>query len=154
MKKTDIAIMLFKATKEAGVYKDIMLYLRLLNKVKEAMDESELNDFSQRCEKIIDLNFPAKIKKIIEDYFGISDISIKNKMRKYAHARMMYAYFCMKIKDEKFNEVPIRIIANHINRNHATIIYGNERIKDLLSIKDEVALFDVKNLNNLINFEL
>ena len=154
MKKTDIAIMLFSAIKEADKYKDSTLYLRLLNRVKETMSKAEAVDFSQRCEKVIGVNFPAKVKKIVEDYFGISDISIKNKMRKYAHARMLYAYFCMKIKDEKFNEIPIRIIARHINRDHSTIIYGNERIKDLLFIKDEVALFDVKNLNNLINFEL
>lgn len=70
------------------------------------------------------------IKSIVEDISKEKDISLKVKTAYIVDCRFAYFGLCQKYK--RFMNYPsLMVIANHVQRNHATAIYGTNQFKYL-----------------------
>lgn len=74
------------------------------------------------------------IKKTVERVSNIKDISIKNRSRYLTDCRFVYCGLVNAFKEDLGHPSLVKV-GNHINRNHATIIHGTNKFKDLYNVK-------------------
>jgi len=149
MKKTDIALILYRASQNST--NEAYLYLNCLNRIKATMTKEENKELSERIANEKNNDFYKKIKSVIDDYFNL-DISVNTNKKKYTYPKQLYFYFCFLYWEKE--RVTARQITSYVNREHASLYTGYNKIKGLLYIKDTEVVIDVKNLTELINFEI
>lgn len=71
----------------------------------------------------------------------------KTRLRKYAYARHLFAYFC-----RIYTKDSLSIIGKFINKNHATMIHSNKQITGWLEC-DEIVKNDVKKIKTQLNLK-
>lgn len=71
----------------------------------------------------------------------------KTRLRKYAYARHLFAYFC-----RIYTKDSLSIIGKFINKNHATMIHSNKQIIGWLEC-DELVRNDVKKIKTQLNLK-
>lgn len=71
----------------------------------------------------------------------------KTRLRKYAYARHLFAYFC-----RIYTKDSLSIIGKFINKNHATIIHSNKQVIGWLEC-DEIVKNDVKKIKTQLNLK-
>lgn len=89
------------------------------------------------------------IETVVCQYYNIdySDLKSKERKKENAKARGIFFYF-----SEKFCNLSLQKIGNHVNRNHSTVIYwlnliSNEKniYKDLANELREIEIILLKN---------
>ena len=88
-----------------------------------------------------------EILDIVSTYYNVSesDIKSKSRLRRYVIPREKYAYLAIQYTGLTFEK-----ISSFINRNHATIIYFNTKVKDELINYDDTKE-DISKLSILID---
>tara|TARA_B100000965_G_C19152065_1_gene566458 strand:+ start:101 stop:535 length:435 start_codon:yes stop_codon:yes gene_type:complete len=71
------------------------------------------------------LTMLKQIKKLVENYYNIQDISVKNRRPKFVEARVVYSIIVRQNSNYTLSE-----IGNLINRDHSSICHYNEKIYD------------------------
>lgn len=146
MKKTEVALALYKAARENET--EQYLYLNCLDKIKATMTDKENKELSEKIETFTKEKIYIPIKKAVETYFGV-DITNKSRKPKYSYPRHLYCYFCYKMG----SEITEREIADYIGISRPSVVTGKDSIEDLIFIKDSDTLKDIEKIKELINFE-
>jgi chromosomal replication initiation ATPase DnaA len=90
------------------------------------------------------------ILKTICEHLEMNFEDVKNRktrLRKYAYARHIFAYFCRIYTKDSFS-----IIGKFIKKNHATILHSNKQIIGWLEF-DELVKNDVKKITTQLNLK-
>lgn len=84
----------------------------------------------------------STILEVILKYFKISEAELRmvNRTEKIVYARQLYFYLCRKLTEVGYAE-----IGKSINRDHTTVIHGENKIKSQEKIYTNVAK-DIENL--------
>lgn len=85
------------------------------------------------------------IINVICNYFNINKktLNLKTRKREIAEARQFYFYFARKL-----TTCSLELIGSYVNRDHATVIHGYNRIKSFKHIGFKPLIFDIINLEN------
>tara|TARA_R110001632_G_scaffold1171_4_gene4729 strand:- start:1256 stop:1666 length:411 start_codon:yes stop_codon:yes gene_type:complete len=96
-----------------------------------------------------ELNKKIVLKTICEHLeMNFEDVkNRKTRLRKYAYARHLFAYFC-----RIYTKDSLSIIGKFINKNHATMIHSNKQIIGWLEC-DELVRNDVKKIKTQLNLK-
>jgi len=85
----------------------------------------------------------TNIKEIINKYFEL-DISKKTRQREYIEARFIYFTLV-----KKYTGLSLAAIAKTTSQNHATVLHGIKKLKDLM-LHDKRLKFNYKLLDNKV----
>lgn len=91
------------------------------------------------------------LKSICNDLGVLNPESVKTKSRDqlYVRIRQLYFYYCC-----NSNLFSLTKIGNEVNRDHSTVLFGRNKVHDLLSIYDKSILKDIEyteqNVNRII----
>ena len=96
------------------------------------------------------------IKKDIESYLFINDISIKKRSREITDARKLFCYVCYYFFKDNYKD-----ITEELNLNHDTFIYHKNTYKEMLKFNfaphkelAELLIKKYNSLNEIININV
>ena len=90
------------------------------------------------------------ILKVICEHLEMDFDQVKNRktrLREFAYARHLYAYFCRIYTKDSFS-----IIGKFLKKNHATILHSNKQVIGWLEF-DELVRNDVKIIKTQLNLK-
>lgn len=78
-----------------------------------------------------------QILALVSEQLGVSviDICSHNRQRDIAEARMIYSYM---VRQVSIIAIGCTIAAKVINHDHATVLFGNKSVQNLLDAKDKI----------------
>ena len=92
---------------------------------------------------------PARVMKIICEYFNISEDEIKATTRKRYITTARYIFFWCMMEYKKYFYLPLNDIGKFARGNHCHVLAGRKKIDDLMDV-DVKVLNDVEEIQKII----
>ena len=98
------------------------------NVVSKDIIETALSDLINPKKRILEIN---EIQKTVGKYYGInvSDLISSSRKKHLVRARQMAIFMCQKLTNLSLNKIG----ANFGNRDHSTILYSSEKVKNMIN---------------------
>ena len=113
--------------------KNERLTMILQNHMLEEIDSEKLERHIRAWNKFY-IHYPELICRIVCDIYCVSyeDFSSINQKNEYVEPRQLCFYYFRTMKKCSF-----QLIADHFNKNHATVIFGNNKMKNYIGNRDK-----------------